>query len=144
MLQSSLSVLAGRDAFPPGFFPLAPLVVFGAALLLFLAGTGAALAFLARHRDLARDLGAAGLAVAVVYATLLLGASLASRERTLPAGEKTDFCERNCHLACALTGAASPSETARVVTVRTWFDPSTIAATRGSGPLTPPLRAAGR
>ncbi|MEX0879948.1 MAG: hypothetical protein WEB59_12555 [Thermoanaerobaculia bacterium] len=75
--------------------------------------------------------------MAVIYGTLLLGASLLSRERTLATGERKYFCEMDCHLAYEVSEAAAPSETTRVVAVRTWFDPRTIASARGNGPLTP-------
>jgi hypothetical protein len=121
----------------PELAPLVLLAFFGAAVLIFLTATGAAIAFVARRRGPARVLGAAGLAVAVVYETVLLGASLVSRERTLAIGEKKYFCEMDCHVAYEIDETASPSETRRVVSVRTWFDPSTIASARGNGPLTP-------
>ncbi len=137
MMQSPLSVLALADAFLPELAPLVLLAFLGSGVLLFLAGAGAAIAFAARRRTLARSFGAAGLAVAVIYATLLVGASLVSRERTLAPGEKKYFCEMDCHLAYEVAAAAAPSATMRVVTVRTWFDPKTIASARGNGPLTP-------
>ncbi len=137
MMQSPLPDPALRDAFIPGLAPLVLLAFLGTALLLLLTGTGAAIAYAARRPILARSLGAAGFAAAVVYETLLLGASVVSRDRTLAAGEKKYFCETDCHLAYEIAGVVSPSETTRAVTVRTWFDPSTIASARGNGPLTP-------
>lgn len=142
MLQSSLLIMERLDAFMPERAPLALLAFLGAGTLLLLAGTGAAIVFVARRRGLARVFGAAGLAVAVVYETLLLAVSLLSRERTLAAGERKYFCEMDCHVAYEIADSASPSETRRVVTVRTWFDPSTIASSRGNGPLTPNPRVA--
>ena len=75
--------------------------------------------------------------VAVGYWVVLLGASLLSRERTLSAGEKKYFCEMDCHVAYSVEDAAAPERGRRQVTVRTWFDPSTVAPFRGNAPLTP-------
>ena len=90
-----------------------------------------------RRFVLARWLGAGALTVVFAYAALLFGAALFSSDRTLAPGERKYFCEMDCHLAYELTGAAAPDATTRVVTVRTWFDPSTIASFRGNGPLSP-------
>jgi hypothetical protein len=136
MMQSALSALA-LNAFVPELAPLVLLAFFGAGFLVFATATGAAIALAARRRGPARFLGAAGLAVAVIYDTLLLGASLVSRERTLAPGERKYFCEMDCHLAYDVAAVTSPSETLLAVTVRTWFDPSTIASARGNGPLIP-------
>src|SRR4029077_10256126 len=90
------------------------------------------------HRfGLAKWLTIGALAIAAAYAVLLFGAALFSRDRTLAPGERKYFCEMDCHIAYDVTSATAPDATTRVVTVRSWFDPGTIAAFRGDGPLTP-------
>ena len=137
MLQSSLLIVATRDAFVPALAPLVALAFLGAGFLVVCTAIGAGVAFAARRAGLAKLLGGAGLAVAVVYATLLVGASLFSRERTLGKGERKYFCEMDCHIAYDVAAAEAPDAKTRVVTVRTWFDPSSIASFRGNAPLAP-------
>jgi hypothetical protein len=136
MMQSTLS-FAAIDAYVPELAPLVILAFLGTAFLLFCAAIGAGVAAAARRPGLAKGLGAVGLTAAVVYSTLLLAASLLSHERTLAPGERKYFCEMDCHIAYEVTAAAAPDATTRVVTVRAWFDPSTIAPFRGNGPLSP-------
>src|SRR5262249_44607380 len=99
-------------------------------------GVGAAVALAARRETLARLLGGAALSVASVYAVALVAASLLSRERTLEAGDRKYFCEVDCHLAYSIVRSEREGNL-RAVTVRTWFDPRTIASFRGDAPLTP-------
>lgn len=136
MMQSTLSV-AALDAYVPELAPLVILAFLGTAFLLVCAAIGAGVAAAARRPGLTRGLGAVGLTAAVVYSTLLLAAGLLSHERTLAPGERKYFCEMDCHIAYAVTAAAAPDATTRIVTVRAWFDPGTIAPFRGNGPLSP-------
>jgi hypothetical protein len=129
--------------------PFAPIVV-----LLFLgaiaAGMVASAAFVygaVRHLPVVRRW--AGIALLVIpagYATLLLGASLGSRDRVLPTGARKYFCEIDCHLACSVErvertkslGAERAAGTFTVVTLKTWFDESTISPQRSrEAPLYP-------
>jgi len=135
MIQSTLSLAA--DTFVPALAPLAVLALLGTAFLVVCAVIGAGVAAAARRFELAKGIGAAGLAAAVVYATLLLIAGLSSRDRTLAPGERKYFCEIDCHIAYDVTSTATPDPGTRVVALRTWFDPSTIASFRGDGPLSP-------
>jgi hypothetical protein len=137
MMQSSLLAIVILDAYTPALAPLVALAFLGAGFLLVCAAVGSGVAFAARRVRLARALGGAGLAVAVVYATLLVGAGLLSRDRTLAPGERKYFCEMDCHIAYAVTAVEAPDARTRAVTVRTWFDPGTIASFRGNGPLAP-------
>jgi len=136
VLKSTLSH-AATDAFVPSLAPLVMLALLGTALLLVCAAIGAGVCLSMRRFGLARWLGGGALAVAVGYATLLLAAALFSRERTLAPGEKKYFCEMDCHIAYDVTATGAPDAATRVVTVRTWFDPATIASFRGNGPLWP-------
>ncbi|HTR04713.1 MAG TPA: hypothetical protein VMN82_16115 [Thermoanaerobaculia bacterium] len=140
MTQSSLLAGLALDAFMPALSPAVALAFLGTGFLLAGAAVGAGVAAVARRARLARGLAAFGLAVAVVYATLLAAAAVVSRDRTLAPGERKYFCEMDCHLAYEVTGAEAAGPGLRAVTVRTWFDPSTIAPFRGDGPYAPSPR----
>ncbi len=141
MIQSSLLSIARADAFMPPLAPLAVVALLGAGLALAATFIGAAVALAARWTRVARGLGAAGLVVAVVYATLLSAAALFSRDRTLAPGDRKYLCEVDCHIAYDVVGAEATAGGGRAVTLRTWFDPSTIAPFRGNAPLAPGPRA---
>ena len=133
----------------PEFAPFAVLGFLATGLLLFVLLAAALLSFLARRPRLARRLAAAGLACAAAYSGLLLAFSFVSRDETLAKGDRKYFCEIDCHLAYSVedvsrTGVlgvppqlVSAGGVFHVVTVRTWFDPRTIAPWRGDAPLTP-------
>ena len=137
MLQSSLSPALMMDAFVPDLAPLVALAFLGAGFLLVVTVVSAGIAFAARRVRLAQWLGGAALSVAVGYAVLLVGASLVSHDRTLTAGERKYFCEIDCHIAYDVTSSEPAGDRGRAITLRTWFDPSTIAPFRGNGPLSP-------
>jgi hypothetical protein len=136
MVQSSLPLVA-LDVFVPALASLAALAFLGGGFVLVVGTVSAGIAFAARRVRLALWLGGAVVAVAVVYTTLLVGASLASRDRTLMAGERKYFCEIDCHVAYEVTSSERVGERGRAVTLRTWFDPGTIAPFRGDAPLSP-------
>ena len=135
MMQSTLTL--ALDVWTPPLAPLVALAFLGAGACVVLSIIGGAIALAARRFRLSRALLGASLAVAVVYGTLLLGVALLSRNRVLKAGERKYFCEIDCHLAYSLVSSAGAPEGLREVTLRTWFDPSTIAAFRGNAPLSP-------
>ncbi|MDQ2980071.1 MAG: DUF4352 domain-containing protein [Acidobacteriota bacterium] len=135
MLQSATAV--ALDAFMPPLAPLVLLAFLGAGFLIVCSAIASAVALALRRVRLGRFLGGTALAVASVYGALLVGASVLSRERTLHPGEKKYFCEMDCHLAYSVVATAAPGGGRRVVTVQTWFDPSTIASFRGNAPLWP-------
>jgi hypothetical protein len=138
MMQSALALTL--DVRTPPLAPLVVLAFLGAGALVVGSAVGGAIALAARRRGLAKILLAGGLAVVLVYGALLLGVALLSRDRVLKTGEKKYFCEMDCHLAYSVVAAASPRQGARAFTVRTWFDPSTIASFRGNSPLSPNAR----
>jgi len=121
---------------------------FLAAALLIAAGlAGALFGVLSKRRRVAIACVTLAAAVAGAYAILWTGAALASRDRTLAAGEAKYFCEIDCHLAYSVMrvermtslGVGGPrpaSGSFLVVTVKTWFDPTTISPRR---PLDVPL-----
>lgn len=136
MWQSVLLSLA-LDAFVPPLAPLVALAFLGTGLVLVGVSVGAGIAFAARRRRLAAALGGGAATVAFAYAAALGGAALVSRERTLSPGEHKYFCEMDCHIAYEVVGTSPAGEGRRAVTVRAWFDPSTIAPFRGDAPLAP-------
>jgi hypothetical protein len=135
MIQSVLAFVL--DVRTPPLAPIVLLAFLGAGVLVVGSAVGGAIALAARRLSLAKLLLGGSFAVVLVYGTLLMAAALLSRDRVLKAGEKKYFCEMDCHLAYSVAAAASPREGARAVTVRTWFDPSTIASFRGNAPLSP-------
>ncbi len=132
--------------------PLAPLVVLaflGTIAVVALSLLAALLSLAARRWRLLRGALAVTAVALAGYALVLLAFSLASRETVLAPGEEKVFCEIDCHLAYAVTGArVEPSPVpARegdrlVVTVRTRFDERSISSTRGDAPLAPNSRVA--
>lgn len=138
----------------PSLAPVVTIAFLGISFLLFCSLVGAAIALAFRRYLVALWLGAGWLGAALVYIAFLFGAALASREHTLTPGERKYFCEMDCHLAYAVSSHATAkvlgrppqlvpaSGTFHVVTVRTFFDPTTIAPFRGNGPLTPNPRIA--
>ncbi|MGH9399579.1 MAG: hypothetical protein ACRD00_04365 [Thermoanaerobaculia bacterium] len=141
--------MAGPDVRMPEFAPFAVLAFLGTGLLVFGALVGGAIALVFRKLRIARWIAAGGLLVVGGYAALLLASSFLSRDKTLRPGGKKYFCEIDCHLAYSVLGASTAkvlgrqpqlvaaSGTYQVVTVRTWFDETTIASFRGYAPLTP-------
>lgn len=156
MTQSTslILTLASPDVHSPAFAPFVVVAFLGTACLLFASIVGVAIALAFRKHQIARWLGTGGLLAGSGYAALLLGAAFLSRDRTLAPGEKKYFCEIDCHLAYSVVGASTAktlgrppqlvaaSGTFQIVTVRTWFDETTIASFRGYAPLTPNPRTA--
>jgi len=133
--------------FVPPYAPIVALAFLGAGLLLLVGSATSLFGLLSKRRALAVG-GAAGAAtVGLLYVAVWLVASLASHERILHAGERKYFCEIDCHLAYSVerveraeslgAGAPTPANGEFViVTLKTWFDPSTISPRR---PLDAPL-----
>ncbi len=149
-LQDGLPVrtLAG-SAFEPAH-PVASTLFFLAAATLIIAAAGASFVCLVAHRRaLALRIAAAGIAVASGYSALLIGASLASRDRVLAPGDRKYFCEIDCHLAYSVEGIERRKTVGRegarmiarghftIVRLRVWFDPATTGPSRGNAPLSP-------
>lgn len=122
----------------PEFAPVVALAFLGAGLLLFGAVIGTATSLAFRRTRVARWIAGGGLLVAGVYAAALFAASLLTPDRTLSAGGRKVFCEIDCHLAYSVAGIERVGEGRFLaVTVRTWFDESSIAPWRGNAPLAP-------
>src|SRR5437868_10355446 len=91
-----------------------------------------------------------GVGIAV-YASVLIGASLFSKDYLLGRGAEKHFCEMDCHLAYSVTKVEQAKSvtpefsiapqyanaTYWIVTIRTRFDETTIGAQRGNGLLYP-------
>lgn len=131
----------------PPYAPIVTLAFLGAALLLAATLAGALFGALSKRTRLAVGSACAAAVVAGVYALVWGSAVLASHEEILAPGETKVFCEIDCHLAYSVSrvermtslGAAGPAPASGsflVVTVKTWFDPSTISPRR---PLDVPL-----
>lgn len=103
-------------------------------------------------RGLAWKVFVAAVILLAGYSAVLFGASVGSHEWVLAPGEQKYFCEIDCHLAYSVGGvertksigigaaSATANGTFLVVSVRAWFDPRTISAHRGNGPLDPSPR----
>ena len=142
-----------QSIFMPAHSAFTVLAFIGMGLVLFLLSLGLLFALGTRRTVLAKRLVAAALAGGTAYLAALLFFSFSSREENLRKGDRKYFCEIDCHLAYSLEEASRtkvlgtpPQTTAAggsffVVTLKTWFDPTTIASLRGNGPLTPNPRA---
>jgi hypothetical protein len=138
-----------QSVFTPEFAPFAVVGFLGTGFLLFVLLAATLISFFTGRRRLARWLAAAEFAGAGAYFGLLLIFSFTSREETLAKGDRKYFCEIDCHLAYSLEDVSRtkvlgvpPHLTSAVgvfhlATVKTWFDPNTIASFRGNAPLTP-------
>lgn len=140
-------------AFMPEYAPLVVIAFLGACALVALGAAAFAYGVVARKRTLVRASVAGATSLVGLYAALLFGASLTSREIALSPGEWKYFCEVDCHLAYAIesvTTAKSLGPTTQpvaargrfyVVTVKTWFDERTISSWRSrDSPLWPDPR----
>jgi len=140
-------------AFTPENAPLVALSFLGTCFLLSLAAVVFFYGWIARQpRRVGQALGAAAI-IGGLYITLLLGAALASKERTLGPREWKYFCEVDCHLAYSIESVRTaktlgPAEQPisavglfHIVRIKTWFDERTIASWRPRDlPLTPDPR----
>jgi hypothetical protein len=128
-----------------GLTPLTVLLFLGTAVSAVLLTISYLVARAMKRQSLAR-LSARLLLVGIgTYAFLLLGASTASRNRTLPVGVEKHICEIDCHLAYAVVGEKGETlpegRVRHTVTVRVRFDEETISARRSrAATLTPNSR----
>lgn len=131
----------------PPYAPIVTLAFLGAALLLAATLAGALFGALSKRTRLAVGCACAAAAVAGVYALVWGAAVLGSHEEILAPGETKVFCEIDCHLAYSVarvermtslgaTGPRPANGSFLVVTMKIWFDPSTISSRR---PLDVPL-----
>ncbi len=122
-----------------GTFAIFQILAFLGALALVVGLTlGATVAGAMGKRDLALKAAAADLIVLSGYAIVWVLAGVLSSDRVLSRGEEKHFCEIDCHVANSVTGVTradsvdgiKPAGTFYLVTVRTWFDPTTTSPSR--------------
>ena len=125
--------------------PIAVLSFLAACGGTFLAGAAATIAWFIRKPKVARIIGMAVAAGAVIYFVLLFGFSLTSHDSALSRGQEKYFCEIDCHLAYSVVEVKTESAattTRYFVTLRTRFDETTISSRRPKdATLTPNPRA---
>lgn len=138
--------------FMPEHAPLVVLAFLGTVALLGLAALVFLISALLKRKWIALGSAAFTVIIAAAYALVLVGVSLTSHEKILPAGEWKYFCEIDCHIAYSVAGVeetralgdeSHPVNAAGrflIVRLRTWFDPDTISPRRGNGPLAPGQR----
>ena len=124
---------------------IAALALLATAFLLFAAGVVLIQSLIARKPRRAQIFMLAICGVVALYGSAVMAFSLASHYQLLGRGQEKHFCELDCHLAYSVVNVA-PAATADgnhavTVTIRTRFDETTIAKTRGSGLLYPNPRA---
>ena len=129
-------------AFMPQFAPFVVLAFLGAVLAGMLASAVLVYGAVRRQPAVRRWAAVALVAIPLGYAALVFGASLTSREVILPHGGKKYFCEIDCHLAYSVERVTrektigTPPRDARatgefhVISLKTWFDESTISTMR--------------
>jgi hypothetical protein len=137
------------SAYMPQFAPIVVLAFLGTGFLLAVSVLLLAAGLIRKSRAILRLGWMSGVALVLGYGGILLGLSLLSREVVLPVGAWKYFCEIDCHLAYSVgeirTFVSAGPEMQQVagngkfvvIQVKTWFDPATISARRGDGPLTP-------
>lgn len=147
--QPPPALFAGAMSMPSATFASnmnfpAPLAVLGflAGAMGLVVGVAAALVFwFARKPKVARMTAVIVGVGLVLYVTLLIGFSAASRGTTLARGQEKYFCEIDCHLAYSIVDAKAHPDGHYVITLRTRFDEKTTSPNRPKGvPLTPSPR----
>ena len=124
--------------------PIVVLAFLGAALVVAAGSAGTLFGVLSKRYRFAVGSACVAAAVGGAYALVWAGALFAMPERVLAQGEAKYFCEIDCHLAYSVArvermaslgagGPAPSSDSFLVVTVKTWFDPSTISPRRPLG-----------
>ena len=125
--------------------PLAALALLGTAFLIFVAAVVLIQSLIVRQLRRAKVVMLAIGAILTLYGSAVVAFSFASHYNLLARGQEKHFCELDCHLAYSVINVV-PAETADghhavTVTIRTRFDETTIAKTRGNGLLYPNPRA---
>ena len=129
-------------AFMPENAPLVVLTFLGTCFLLALAVVVFFYGWIARQPRRAWQALGAAVIIGGLYITLLLGAALASKEKTLGPGEWKYFCEIDCHVAYSIESVRTaktlgPAEHPisagglfHIVRIKTRFDERTTASWR--------------
>lgn len=132
--------------------PVGALVLLGTAFVLFIAAIVLIQSLVVRKRTRAKTVLLAIAVIGAAYIGAILVFSFASHERVLARGEEKHFCELDCHLAYSISNTRqaktigdAPNQTTAsgqftVVTIKTRFDETTTALSRGNGLLYPNSR----
>jgi hypothetical protein len=140
------------SVYTPHFAPIVVLAFLGSAFLLILSLFVCLVAALRKARRVAIASLRVGVAIVLAYVPILFTCAFLSRDATIVPGAWKYFCEIDCHIAYSIGEVQSisadagelqingPGEKFVIVQLRTWFDPSTISAHRGDGPLMPSER----
>ena len=133
--------------------PIGALALLGTAFILVLAAVVLAQSLIVRKRARAKIVLVAILLIAAAYLVAILIFSIASHDRVLARGEEKHFCEIDCHLAYSIINTPQtkmlgevPNPTSArglftVIIIKTRFDETTTALSRGNGFLYPNSRA---
>ena len=133
--------------------PIGALALLGTGFILFVAIIFLVQSLIVRKMGRARLVLALMLVVGVVYLGAMLVFSFASRDKLLAQGQEKLFCELDCHLAYSIANVGQAKTIGEgasltraqgqftIITIKTRFDESTVASSRGSGLLYPNGRA---
>ena len=133
----------------PQFAPIAVLAFLGTAALLIVSLFAVLIGAFCRSRATVVGALTCGVTIVVGYSAVLLGLAFFSTDIEISQGAWKYFCEIDCHIAYTVGGLqiaqmvgpgiqpVSANERFAIVQLKTWFDPTTISAHRGNGPLTP-------
>ena len=126
--------------------PIAALALLGTGFLIFVAAILLVQSLIVRKLRRAKVVLTAMCGIVALYGSTLLIFSFASHYRLLARGEEKHFCELDCHLAYSIVNVSqspvAPGQSApTIVTIKTRFDETTIASSRGNGLLYPNSRA---
>jgi hypothetical protein len=125
--------------------PIAVLALLGTGFLIFVAGILLVQSLIVRKLRRAKLALLVVAGIVVLYGCAVLIFSLTSHSKLLARGEEKHFCELDCHLAYSIANVtqspvANSQASSAVVTIKTRFDETTIASSRGNALLYPNSR----
>ncbi len=125
---------------------VAALALLGTGFLIFMAAIVLGQSLIVRKLGRAKIVLMAMCAIVALYCSAVLVFSFTSHYKLLARGEEKHFCELDCHLAYSIVNvtqapAAANQVVPTVVTIKTRFDETTTALSRGNGLLYPNSRA---
>jgi hypothetical protein len=125
---------------------VAALALLGTGFLVFVAAIALGQSLIVRKLRRAKIALMTMCAIAALYGSAVLVFSFTSHYKLLARGEEKHFCELDCHLAYSIVNvtqaqAATNQVAPTIVTIKTRFDETTIASSRGNGLLYPNSRA---
>jgi hypothetical protein len=125
--------------------PLAGLALLATTFLIFVTAIVLIHSLFVRKLHRAKVMTLAIAAVVALYSSAVVAFSFTSHYNLLARGQEKHFCELDCHLAYSIVNVASdpaslPGDQPVRVTIKTRFDETTIAPSRGNGLLYPNAR----